>query len=95
MRTYYLALFLLPILAVFGAVMPLDPELSPAGLLLSSVLVSPFLMRVFSRVSRSKTEWVPRLKVRRVGCTLFQQERFHLEKLVRIILKIRMKHLIH
>ena len=66
MRTY-LALFLLTILAVLGAAMPLDPELSAAGLLLSSVLVSPFLMRVFSRVTRPRSERVPRLEIRRVA----------------------------
>jgi hypothetical protein len=47
MRTYLALFFIIPILAVLGAAMPLDPELSAAaGLLLSSVLVSPFLMRV-------------------------------------------------
>jgi hypothetical protein len=63
----YLALFFVPILAVLGAAMPLDPELSAAaGLLLSAVPVSPFLMRVFSRVGKSKSERVPRLEIRRV-----------------------------
>lgn len=69
MRTY-LALFFIPILAVLGAAMPLDTELSAAGLLLSRVLVSPFLTRVFSRVRKSKSEWVPRLEVRRRGVTV-------------------------
>jgi hypothetical protein len=82
----YLALFFVPILAVLGAAMPLDPELSAAaGLLLSTVLVSPFLMRVFSRVGKSKSERVPRLEIRRVTVRCSHRRGAILKSLVRNI----------